>query len=142
MPSSNSGDPTSRAAEIRASVNVRLELRLEQEGWQKRGMVEAATLREVVMLVRPEGEGAQHVQIGLVRIEGRNAAPWHIHENHEEFCHVLSGRGEFWTSTCRYEIGPGDTQLVAPGEPHLHRPVGDEPLVVLWGYAPPGPQLS
>ena len=142
MPSSKDVSQDSEEADTRTSVNVRLDLRLQEDGWESRGTVEAATHREVAMLVQPDREGAEHVQIGLVRINGRNAAPWHIHEGHEEFCHVLSGRGEFWTSTRRYEIGPGDTQLVAPGEPHLHRPTSDEPLLVLWGYAPPGPQLS
>lgn len=141
MPSSRSDLLASRGGNARTSINVPLDQRTASEGWEWRGSVEAATRRAVLMLLRADKEGSEHVEIGLARIEGRNAAPWHVHEGHEEFCHIVSGRGEFWTQHRRYEVGPGDTQLVAPGEPHLHRAVGDEPLVFLWGYAPPGPQL-
>lgn len=112
------------------------------EAWEWRGEVASRTRRQVKMLIDPAAHDAEFVLLGLASIPPGHAAPWHRHIGHEEFCTVLSGHGEFWTATERYPIGPGDTQLVAPGELHTHRQVGEEPLVFLWGYAPPGPPPS
>lgn len=106
--------------------------------WEWRGHVQARTRREVQMLIDPAQHGAEFVVLGLAAIPRGHAAPWHRHIGHEEFCTVLSGHGEFWTQSARYSIGPGDTQLVAPNELHMHRQAGDESLVFVWGYAPPG----
>jgi hypothetical protein len=72
----------------RTSVTIALAAR-QQDGWQRRGSVEAGTVRDVLMLVTPSRENSEHVQIGLARINPPNAAPWHVHEGHEEFCHIL-----------------------------------------------------
>ena len=55
----------------------------------------------------------------------------HRHAEFEECIHVLSGRGMTSSGGNDTEVGPGDTILVAPGEFHATRNIGDEPLVLL-----------
>jgi len=55
----------------------------------------------------------------------------HQHAHFEECIHVLSGRGMATSNGVEIEVGPGDTILVPPGEPHATRNVGDETLVLL-----------
>lgn len=90
------------------------------------------------MLIDPPVHGSEFVLLGRCVIPPGHAAPWHRHLGHEEFCLIISGRGEFWTAGANYSLGPGDVQLVAPGELHTHRQIGEEPLNFIWGYAPPG----
>lgn len=55
----------------------------------------------------------------------------HQHAHFEECIHVLSGRGMATSNGVDVEVGPGDTILVPPGEPHATRNIGDETLVLL-----------
>ena len=110
--------------------------------WFWRGEVEPRTRRMVQMLIDPPEHGAEYVLLGRASIPVGHAAPWHRHVGHEEFCLIISGRGEFWTEHARCAVGPGDVQLVAPNELHLHRQLGNEPLEFVWGYAPPGQSPS
>ncbi|HZQ60581.1 MAG TPA: cupin domain-containing protein [Casimicrobiaceae bacterium] len=55
----------------------------------------------------------------------------HQHADFEECIHVLSGRGVTTSNGIDVEVGPGDTILVSPGEPHATRNIGDDTLVLL-----------
>lgn len=55
----------------------------------------------------------------------------HFHADCEECIHVLSGQGIFCTDDGERHLGPGDTVLVPPREPHYTRNAGDEPLRLL-----------
>jgi len=110
--------------------------------WEWRGERLRRTRRAVAVLVTPELAGNAAVLLALARIPPGQAAPWHRHAGHEEFVYVLKGCGEFWCEA----MGPravreGSVNLVPPGVWHLHR-AGEEELVFVWGYAPPGEQLQ
>ncbi len=95
------------------------------------------------MLATPEKAGNRQVLVALCRIPAGQAAPWHAHEGHEEFIYILSGSGEFLVEgRDPIAVRPGSLNLVPPDTRHCHRASATEDLLFLWGYAPPGPQLS
>jgi mannose-6-phosphate isomerase-like protein (cupin superfamily) len=55
----------------------------------------------------------------------------HQHSDHEECIYVLSGRGTTFTDSGEYPLKPGDTLLIPPGEKHVTRNTGSEPLLLL-----------
>jgi mannose-6-phosphate isomerase-like protein (cupin superfamily) len=55
----------------------------------------------------------------------------HLHRGFEEFIYVLSGSGETVAESGTYALSAGDGILIAPGELHVTRNTGTEPLVLL-----------
>ena len=55
----------------------------------------------------------------------------HQHSEFEECIYTLSGRGTTFADSGEYEMRPGDTLLMPPGEKHVTRNTGGEPLVLL-----------
>lgn len=64
----------------------------------------------------------------------------HLHRGFEEFIYVLSGRGVTWSESGELALEPGAMVLVPPGEKHMTRNTGDEPLVLLCFF--PVPDVS
>jgi len=111
--------------------------------WFWRGDRQSGTRRAIAMLAQPDTVGNRHVMLALAKIPPGQAAPWHLHEDFEEFCYFLSGEGVFCCEGQKeVRVAPGSVNVIAPGTLHCHRPTGDEDLLFLWGYAPPGEQLS
>jgi len=79
--------------------------------------------------------GAKAVTLRLVEIPpekpGDKLRHTHSHRDCEECIYVLSGRGSFCTEEGAWPLGPGDTILVPPGEMHVTRNTGREPLMLL-----------
>jgi len=79
--------------------------------------------------------GARAITLRLVEIPvaqpGDSPRAPHQHHETEECIYVLSGRGATTADTGEYSLGPGDTLLVPPGEKHVTRNTGSEPLVLL-----------
>ena len=113
------------------------------EEWEWRGDEESGTRRSVAMLVTPDMVGNTSVMVALARIPKGQAAPWHKHDGHEEFVYVLEGEAEFeCEGKSPVHIGPGSVNLIPPGAVHRHSQTGPKDFVFLWGYAPPGEQLT
>lgn len=55
----------------------------------------------------------------------------HCHDGHEECIYVVSGRGTTSSGESAYPLEPGDTVLIPPGEMHVTRNTGSDPLVLL-----------
>jgi len=55
----------------------------------------------------------------------------HRHTEFEECIYVLSGQGTSETDSGEHPLKPGDTILIPPGEWHVTRNTGDEPLMLL-----------
>lgn len=110
--------------------------------WEWRGDRLLGTRREVALLATPETVGNRQVTVGLVRFDDGMAAPWHVHGDWEEFVYVLEGEGEFLCESLRTTpIRPGSVNIIPPGAWHTHRARGGT-LLCLWGYSPPGTQLT
>ena len=80
-------------------------------------------------------KGARGVTLRLVEIPvpqpGERARGPHQHADFEECIYVLAGRGTTAADSGEYPLQAGDTLLIPPGEKHVTRNTGDEPLVLL-----------
>jgi mannose-6-phosphate isomerase-like protein (cupin superfamily) len=79
--------------------------------------------------------GARGVTLRIVEIPvvqlGDALRAAHHHSEFEECIYTLSGRGTTFADSGEYEMRPGDTLLMPPGEKHVTRNTGSEPLVLL-----------
>ena len=79
--------------------------------------------------------GARGVTLRLVEIPvvkpGDALRAAHQHSEFEECIYTLSGRGTTFADSGEYEMRAGDTLLMPPGEKHVTRNTGSEPLVLL-----------
>ena len=80
-------------------------------------------------------QGSQEVTLRLVEIpvpvpDEPLRGP-HYHDGFEECIFVLSGAGCTETGSDRHPLTAGDTILIPPGEPHVTRNTGTEPLMLL-----------
>jgi quercetin dioxygenase-like cupin family protein len=90
--------------------------------------------RKALEIVSGE-KGARGVTLRRVEIPvaqpGDRARDAHQHTDFEECIYVLTGCGTTSADSGEYPLKPGDTILIAPGEKHVTRNTGDEPLVLL-----------
>jgi quercetin dioxygenase-like cupin family protein len=90
--------------------------------------------REAMEIVSGE-RGAHGVTLRRVEIpvvkpgDAQRAA--HQHFEFEECIYTLSGKGTTFADSGEYEMRSGDTLLMPPGEKHVTRNTGSEPLVLL-----------
>jgi len=79
--------------------------------------------------------GARGVTLRLVEIpvSAPDAQPrsWHLHDDFEECIFVLAGHGTTSTQKTEHPLQPGDTILIPPGEKHMTRNTGTQPLLLL-----------
>ena len=80
-------------------------------------------------------KGAAAVTLRLVEIPvsqpGEAPRRPHFHQGFEECIHVLTGEGNTWTESGEHPLKAGDTILIPPGEKHVTRNTGREPLKLL-----------
>lgn len=80
-------------------------------------------------------KGARGVTLRLAEIPvpqpGETPRGPHQHSDYEECIYVLSGHGTTFADSGEYALKPGDTLLVPPGEKHVTRNTGNEPLRLL-----------
>lgn len=90
--------------------------------------------RKALEIVSGE-KGARGVTLRLVEIPvpqpGEAPRSSHQHHDFEECIYVLSGRGITFADSGEYKLKTGDTLLVPPGEKHVTRNTGKEPLLLL-----------
>jgi quercetin dioxygenase-like cupin family protein len=79
--------------------------------------------------------GTRSVTLRLVEIPapkpGDAPRGRHRHEDFEECIHVLSGTGLMDAESGPIALEAGDTVVIAPGEMHVTRNTGKEPLMLL-----------
>jgi quercetin dioxygenase-like cupin family protein len=80
-------------------------------------------------------KGSQAVTLRLVEIPvpkpGEPPRGPHFHQGFEECIYVLSGLGCTEADSGRHSLKAGDAILIPPGEKHVTRNTGSEPLVLL-----------
>ncbi len=81
------------------------------------------------------GRGSLGVTLRLVEVPvpkpGDTVRQPHHHPKCEECTYVLSGHGTTFADSGEYPLKPGDTLLMPPGEKHVTRNTGTEPLLLL-----------
>ena len=86
-------------------------------------------------------KGARAVTLRLVEIPvpkpGETPRGPHRHNDFEECIYVLSGQGTTHADSGEYPLKAGDTILIPPGEMHVTRNTGDEPLLLLCFFPVP-----
>lgn len=70
------------------------------------------------------------VEISVVR-GGEPARGMHWHRDCEECIYVLRGQGTTCTEAGEYSLQAGDVIVIPPGEKHMTRNTGNEPLLLL-----------
>ncbi|HKV63305.1 MAG TPA: cupin domain-containing protein [Candidatus Acidoferrum sp.] len=90
--------------------------------------------RKALEIVSGEN-GALGVTLRLAEIPvprpGESPRGPHQHSDHEECIYVLSGKGTTFADSGEFPLTPGDTLLIPPGEKHVTRNTGSEPLLLL-----------
>jgi len=80
-------------------------------------------------------KGSSAVTLRLVEIPvpkpGDTARGPHYHQGFEECIFVMAGEGCTEADSGNYPLKSGDTILIPPGEKHMTRNTGKEPLVLL-----------
>ncbi len=80
-------------------------------------------------------KGARAITLRLVEIPvpapGETLRGPHQHSDFEECIYVLSGKGTTFADSGTYQLKAGDALLVPPGEKHVTRNTGTEPLLLL-----------
>jgi quercetin dioxygenase-like cupin family protein len=79
--------------------------------------------------------GAHSITLRKVEIPVESFGPptrgMHSHLNSEECIYVLSGQGTTCTAAGEYVLQAGDAIVIPPGEKHMTRNTGAEPLMLL-----------
>jgi quercetin dioxygenase-like cupin family protein len=86
-------------------------------------------------------KGSRAVTLRLVEIPvaqpGEAPRAPHCHADFEECIYVLSGEGTTYAESGTYALEPGDVLLIPPGEQHVTRNTGAEPLRLLCFFPVP-----
>ncbi|MDI6825554.1 MAG: cupin domain-containing protein [Bacillota bacterium] len=92
------------------------------------------------LLISEKSVGARNLSLGMNETAVGSRIPEHAHPEQEEAMFIISGRGMFRISGKEYEVGPGTALFAPPGVPHELVNTGEEPLRLVWCYAPPLPE--
>jgi mannose-6-phosphate isomerase-like protein (cupin superfamily) len=104
------------------------------------GLGEEGFRRKVFRVIDSETVGSAHLRAGLTIFEPGEQCAAHNHPDSEEFNIALKGSGLAIDQTAGTEtrFAENDWIFIPKGHIHVHRNDGNEPLWLLWCYAPPG----
>ncbi|MCA9627631.1 MAG: cupin domain-containing protein [Myxococcales bacterium] len=119
--------------------------------WKKRpGNIERTQLNELAAV--PNQGGALQVRLSMRQSARRLGAlqileggadmrvPEHAHETEWEHVAILQGAGTLHAGPAEMELKAGSVVHLAPGGTHRFEGNGDQPVVALQIYSPPGPE--
>lgn len=91
---------------------------------------------EVRELMHPDRHGGRNQSLAEATVPAGAATLLHRHRVTEELYHVSAGQGRMTLGEREFEVGPGDTVLIAPGTPHRIENTGAGPLKILCCCSP------
>jgi quercetin dioxygenase-like cupin family protein/uncharacterized protein YqgV (UPF0045/DUF77 family) len=86
-------------------------------------------------------DGAPTFALRLFEMQPDAATPYHIHP-HEHEVYILSGQARLRGDLQEHSLGPGDTALVLPNEPHQFVNIGTDMLRFLCAIPVPRDQVG
>ena len=92
--------------------------------------------RKVFRVVNQELVNAEHIAAGLTIFDPGEASSLHDHADSEEIDFIAKGRGEVVSGSERVEFGENSFMFIPKGVEHQHVNTGDEPMWLIWMYAP------
>jgi len=78
-----------------------------------------------------------NLQLVLMNIPPGQDIPYEIHEGHDQFFRIESGKGEAIVGNKTYELKDGIALVIPSGTEHTIKNTGDKPLKLYSIYAPP-----
>lgn len=92
---------------------------------------------EIRELMHPAIHGNRRQSLAEATVQPGLRTRLHRHAVTEELYHVTAGSGIMTLDNACFEVGAGDTVLIAPGTPHRIEATGGEPLRILCCCSPP-----
>jgi len=104
------------------------------------GLEEDGLRRKVFRAVDEAQLGAKQIVAGLTIFEPGEACAPHSHPGSEEINFIVQGTGVATDVTHgkKTRFQKHDFIFIPDGVEHIHANDGEEPLLLLWAYAPPG----
>lgn len=75
--------------------------------------------RTITHIVAPFTVGSNYVWLGTCVYPVGSTSNPHAHENQEETFHCIAGSGQIKVNDTVFDLVPGDTVFVEPGETHM-----------------------
>lgn len=91
---------------------------------------------QIYELMHPAKHYNHNQSLALAVISPGEKTMLHMHQNSEELYYVQSGTGAMTLGNDRFEISPGDTICILPGNAHCVENTGRELLKILCCCAP------
>jgi mannose-6-phosphate isomerase-like protein (cupin superfamily) len=91
---------------------------------------------EIRELMHPSLHGGTKQSLAEATVPAGTRTLLHRHGMTEEIYHVTAGNGRMTLGDATFEVGPGDSVLIAPGTAHCIEAVGTVPLRMLCCCSP------
>lgn len=89
------------------------------------------------ILISEHTTGAVNISMGVNTTEVNSCIPLHGHEREEEAMYIVSGEGRLIMGDREYAVRAGSAIFSPRGVKHTIINTGQEPLKLVWAYAPP-----
>ncbi len=89
-------------------------------------------LRDTYYLIDQKDSPSRRLTMGHTTVYPTGTTTGHTHGDMEEIYYVISGTGRMVVGEDEYDIRPGDSLYVPPGEFHTTIQTGILPLTLLW----------
>jgi len=94
--------------------------------------------RKVFRTVDKKLVNSEHIVAGLTVFEPGESSAVHNHPESEELDIILHGSGILVDAGEEIPFKDGEWMFIPTGVFHQHKNTGDEPLLLIWMYTPPG----
>lgn len=91
---------------------------------------------EIRELLHPDRHGVRNQSLAEATVPAGTRTILHRHHRTEEIYHVTAGQGRMTLGGETFDVGPGDSILIAPGTSHCIEAIGDVPLRILCCCSP------
>ena len=91
---------------------------------------------EIRELLHPDHHGGRNQSLAEAIVQPGCRTVLHRHHRTEEIYHVTAGQGRMTLGNEQFDVGPGDSILIAPGTSHCIEAIGNAPLRILCCCSP------